>query len=82
MLQVRDPRARDLAKVVAHRDGISLSAAVVKALEAEARRTERRETVEETINRLHDELFQNGKPGRLMTKEEIDDMWGHPPDNG
>lgn len=59
-----------------------MSAAVVKALEAEARRKECRETIEQTLERLHDELRRLGKPGgRMMTKEEIDDMWGHPPDD-
>lgn len=80
-LQVRHPRARALARKVADRYNISLTDAVIKALEGEVARTERKESMEETLERLHAELLRNGKPGgHMMTKEEIDDMWGHPPD--
>lgn len=81
-LQIRHPKARELARQVAERDGISLTNAVIKALEAEAARRNSQETIEETIERVHADLVRIGKPGgRVMTKEEIDEMWGHPPED-
>jgi antitoxin VapB len=80
-LQIRHPRVRALARHVADRDGISLTDAVLKALEAEAARPVVRETVKESAERIHKQLFQGRTSGRTMTKEEIDDMWGHPPDD-
>lgn len=78
-LQIRDPRARKLARRVAERDGTSMTAAVVKALEAEAARP--RETLVESIERIQEELLRISRPGgRALAKEEIDEMWGHPPD--
>ena len=81
-LQIRDPRARKLASRLAQLRRVSMTEAVVDALEAEVARRESRETLEETIERAHAELFRLGEPrGHVMTKEEIDDMWGHPPDD-
>ncbi len=66
-LQIRDPRARELARRIAQRRHISMTEAVVEALEAEYRRVSA------------DELVVLANPGgQDMTKDEIDAMWGHP----
>lgn len=78
-LQIRDPRARDLARRIAQRRHISMTEAVVEALEAEYRRVSARQTLAERLGAIADELADLAKPGgRDMTKNEIDALWGHP----
>ncbi|MBU6418417.1 MAG: type II toxin-antitoxin system VapB family antitoxin [Proteobacteria bacterium] len=78
-LQIRDPRARELAKRIAERRHISMTEAVVEALEAEYRRVAAERSLAERLGALADELAAMAKPGgRDMTQEEIDEMWGHP----
>lgn len=78
-LQIRDPRARDLARRIAQRRHISMTEAVVEALEAEYRRVSARQTLAERLGAIADELADLAKPGgRDMTKDEIDALWGHP----
>jgi antitoxin VapB len=78
-LQIRDPRARELARRIAQRRHISMTEAVVEALEAEYRRVSARQTLAERLGAIADELADLAKPGgRDMTKDEIDALWGHP----
>lgn len=78
-LQIRDPRARDLARRIARRRHISMTEAVVEALEAEYRRVSAQLPLAERLDAIADELAALAQPGgRDMTKEEVDAMWGHP----
>ncbi len=78
-LQIRDPRARDLAMRIALRRHVSMTEAVVEALEAEYRRVSAELPLAERLSAIADELAALAKPGgRDMTKDEIDEMWGHP----
>ena len=78
-LQIRDPRARELARRIAQRRQISMTEAVVEALEAEYRRVSARQSLAERLGAIADELADLAKPGgRDMTKDEIDALWGHP----
>ncbi len=78
-LQIRDPRARELARRIALRRHISMTEAVVEALEVEYRRVSAQETLAERLGAIADELASLAKPGgREMTKDEVDAMWGHP----
>ncbi len=78
-LQIRDPRARELARRIAQRRHISMTEAVVEALEAEYRRVSAQQSLAERLGAIADELVVLAKPGgRDMTKDEIDAMWGHP----
>ena len=76
-LQIRDKRAHELARRLAERDKTTMTEAVISALENEL---ERREGVplasqfEELAQRLRE---MSPGPGRVMTKDEIDQMWGH-----
>jgi antitoxin VapB len=78
-LQIRDPRARELAQRIAQRRHISMTEAVVQALEAEYRRVAAQSPLAERLGAIADELAHLTQPGgRDMTDEEIDAMWGHP----
>lgn len=75
-LQIRDPRARRLAKKLAEIRRTTMSAAVVAALEGELRREGERESIEEIAADVRASLERIGKAGgRLMTRDEIEDMW-------
>ncbi|GLR67807.1 hypothetical protein GCM10010909_24880 [Acidocella aquatica] len=77
-LQIRDPRARELARRIAHRRHISMTEAVIEALEAEFRRISAQQPLAERLDAIADELATLAKPGgRDMTKDEVDAMWGH-----
>ncbi len=78
-LQIRDPRARRLAEIIAQRRNISMTDAVVAALEAEYRRVAAEKSLAERLGAIADELAALAGPGgRDMTKDEIDAMWGNP----
>jgi antitoxin VapB len=78
-LQIRDPRARELARRIAQCRHISMTEAVVEALEAEYRRVSAQQTLAERLGAIADELAALARPGgRDMTKDEVDAMWGNP----
>lgn len=77
-LQIRDPRARELARRIAERRHISMTETVVEALEAEYRRVSAQQSLAERLDAIANELAALAKPGgRDMTKDEIDALWGH-----
>jgi antitoxin VapB len=78
-LQIRDPRARDLAKRIAQRRHVSMTDAVIDALEAEYRRVSAAQPLAARLGAIADELALLATPGgRDMTAQEIDAMWGQP----
>lgn len=78
-LQIRDKRAHQLARKLALRRGVTMTEAVIQALESELGREAQREPLAIRIARIADELAaQAGPQGRAMTKQEIDAMWGQP----
>jgi antitoxin VapB len=78
-LQIRDPRARELARKIARQRHVSMTEAVVQALDAEYRRVAAQQPLAERLGAIADELAALAKPGgRDMSKSEIDAMWGHP----
>ncbi len=77
-LQIRDPRARELARKIAQQRHASMTEVVIQALEAEYRRVAAQQPLAARLDALADELAAIAKPGgRDMTKNEIDAMWGH-----
>ncbi len=77
-LQIRDPRAHELARRIAERRHVSMTAAVLDALEAEYRRVAAQQPLAERLQAIAGELTALAKPGgRDMTGDEIDAMWGH-----
>jgi len=79
-LQIRDPRAHDLASRLAKKRGVSMTDAVIEALEAQLRfdegasRSARLAAIQAIAANL---AAQSPGGGRDMTKDEIDKMWGH-----
>jgi antitoxin VapB len=77
-LQIRDTRARDLAMRLAKQRGVTMTEAVVQALQEELRRTRSEEPLAGRIKKIATDLAQHaGRNRRDMTKDEIDAMWGH-----
>jgi antitoxin VapB len=77
-LQIRDDRARTLAKQLADRRQVTMTEAVIQALEAELRREAEAVPLAERVAYIAGELAAAAGPNRrTMTKDEIDAMWGH-----
>ena len=77
-LQIRDPRAHKLASQLAERRHVSLTQAVIEALEAQLRTENSRVPLAERLKDIAGRLKARGAAGgHEMTKDEIDDMWGH-----
>ncbi len=77
-LQIRDERARALAEQLARKRQVTMTAAVIQALEAELRRETEKDSLSDRIGRIADDLLsQAGPNGKPVSKEEIDDLWGH-----
>ncbi|WP_095088607.1 type II toxin-antitoxin system VapB family antitoxin [Mesorhizobium sophorae] len=78
-LQIRDPRARELARRLAAKRKISMTEAVIEALESELKRESGRVPLADRLAAIaNDFKAKAGKGGRPVSKDEIDDMWGHP----
>jgi antitoxin VapB len=78
-LQIRDPRARELAKKLAEKRKVSMTDAVIDALQAELGREQGKIRLADRLGPLVAELRSKArKGGHVMTKDEIDSMWGHP----
>lgn len=76
MLNIRDPRAHELAKTLAAERKSSITEAVITALEHELERARKAIPLHERLARIADELKANAGPnGREVTRAEIDDMW-------
>ncbi|MBN9218080.1 MAG: type II toxin-antitoxin system VapB family antitoxin [Mesorhizobium sp.] len=77
-LQIRDPRARELARRLAAKRKISMTEAVIEALESELKRESGRVPLAERLAAIAGDLkAKAGQGGRSVGKDEIDDMWGH-----
>ena len=77
-LQIRDKRAHELARRLAQRDKTTMTEAVISALENELGRKAEEPSFQEQVALIVDELHRlSPGRGRDMTKDEIDEMWGH-----
>ena len=77
-LQIRDPRAHELARRLAEKRKVTMTDAVIDALEAELRRESDGTPLAERLAGIASDLRSKAKPGgRDMGKDEIDAMWGH-----
>jgi antitoxin VapB len=77
-LQIRDDRARALAQELAAKRNVTMTEAVIQALESELRRETEKEPLADRIARIAAiAAAEAGPGGRTMTKDEIDEMWGH-----
>ncbi|RVD39238.1 transcriptional regulator [Mesorhizobium sp. M4B.F.Ca.ET.215.01.1.1] len=77
-LQIRDPRARELARRLAEKRKISMTEAVIEALESELQRERQRIPLAKRLAVIAEDFrAKAGQGGRVMSKDEIDEMWGH-----
>jgi antitoxin VapB len=76
-LHIRDERAAKLARQLAARRGTTMTRAVVQALESALAREERplRERIADIAREA--ERLGNRSRGRVVTKQEIDELWGN-----
>ncbi|TIQ38088.1 MAG: transcriptional regulator [Mesorhizobium sp.] len=77
-LHIKNPRARELARYLADSRKISLTKAVIEALQSELQREISRKPLAERLAQIaHDLSAKAAMQGRRMDKNEIDEMWGH-----
>ncbi len=79
-LSIRKPRVEEMARTLATKRKTTMTDVIEKALEKELKAEAEVDTrsLYEQVKELSDELKRKGKPGgHMMTKEEIDRMWGH-----
>jgi antitoxin VapB len=75
-LQIRDERAKALAREIAARRGITMTQAVIEALESELKREREQEPLAVRLKRIATRAAGQSRPGgRAMTKDEVDEMW-------
>ncbi|RWC52851.1 type II toxin-antitoxin system VapB family antitoxin [Mesorhizobium sp.] len=76
-LRIRNPRARELARQLAAKRKISMTRAVIEALESELKRENDRVPLAERLAAIADDLRAKAGEGcRVVSKNEIDAMWG------
>jgi antitoxin VapB len=76
-LNIRDPRAAELARDLARRRGTTMTQAIIGALEAEIERERAAEPLAKRLLAIASDLHAKAQPGgRRMTRDEIDDLWG------
>ena len=77
-LSVRDPRAHDLAKQLADQLNVTMTEAIITALESELQRLRGREPLRDRLAAIaRSAQAAAGPNGREMSRTEIDAMWGH-----
>lgn len=77
MLSIRDPRAAELAKLLATQRKSTMTEAIIVALENELKREREKRPLPERLAELAQKAQAlAGSAGRNVPKEEIDEMWG------
>lgn len=77
-LQIRDPRARQMARQLARLNGGNMTEAVIDALDVRLKHMADKRPFEELAAALSHDLRQGAKTaGRDIAKDEIDQLWGH-----
>lgn len=77
-LQIRDPRARQMARQLARLNGGNMTEAVIDALDFRLKHMADKRPLEELAAALSHDLRQRAKTaGRDIAKDEIDQLWGH-----
>lgn len=77
MLSIRDERAHDLAKELASLRKITMTAAIIEALQNELQRERRKEPLDARLAKLAKKArAMAGRKGRDLRKDDIDALWG------
>lgn len=74
-LQIRDKRARELAEALAKRRHVTMTDAVIQALEAELRREVESEPLHARLARIADQLAEDAGPNRRLPAKGDDVPW-------
>ncbi|MEI9420626.1 type II toxin-antitoxin system VapB family antitoxin [Mesorhizobium sp. Cs1299R1N1] len=78
-LRISNPRARELAFQLAARRKVSMTRAVIDALENELVREQEQASLAGRLAAIADDLGSKaGGLGRAVSKDEIDEMWSNP----
>ena len=76
-INIRDPEVGALARELARLRKTNMTEAIAHALRAELKRERDKKPLHERLEKLADETLAMGRPGgHVMTKDEIDDLWG------
>jgi antitoxin VapB len=78
-ISIRDPEVGELARELARLRKTNMTEAIAHALRAELKRERRQDKrpLAERLEELADETLAMARPGgHVMTKDEIDDLWG------
>jgi antitoxin VapB len=76
-ISIRDPEVGELARELARLRNTNMTEAIAHALRAELKRERDKRPLAERLEELADETLAMGRPGgHVMTKDEIDDLWG------
>jgi len=76
-ISIRDPAVGELARELARLRKTNMTEAIAHALRSEIEREREKKPLVERLMALADETIAMGRPGgRVMTKDEIDDLWG------
>jgi antitoxin VapB len=76
-ISIRDPEVAELARELARLRKTNMTEAIAHALRTELKRERDKRPLAEQLEELADETLAMGRPGgHVMTKDEIDDLWG------
>ncbi len=76
-ISIRDPKVGALARELARLRKTNMTEAIAHALREELKRERDKRPLEERLEKLADETLAMAKPGgHVMTKDEIDALWG------
>lgn len=76
-ISIRHPRAAELARDLAKRRGVTMTQAIISALEAELERERSEVPLAERLMAAGAKMTAGAGPNRRkVTKDEIDAMWG------
>jgi antitoxin VapB len=76
-ISIRDPEVAELARELARLRKTNMTEAIAHALRTELKRERDKRPLAERLEELADETLAMGRPGgHVMTKDEIDDLWG------
>lgn len=77
-ISIRDPEVGELARELANLRGTNMTEAIAHALRSELRRERDKRPLAERLEELARETRAMAGPNpRDVTKEEIDELWGH-----
>ena len=76
-ISIRDPEVGELAREFARLRKTNMTEAITHALRSELKRERDKRPLEERLEDLANETIAMARPGgHVMTKDEIDDLWG------